>query len=162
MRASRRESPESWSTWALTKAVTRIHHHLKALKKVGSVDVGQQAGGIDLSPITAEITYGLERIAMFLSRVNSVYDVMWNESLSYGQVRRQDEVDLSRYGFEIADVELQSQIFDRYEQESRRALEAGCARGAGPGAGGNRDLGRSRRGGPPGARPGRARGHDEL
>ena len=86
----------------------------------------QQAGGIDLSPITAEITYGLERIAMFLSKVNSVYDVMWNESLSYGAVRRQDEVDLSRYGFEIADVELQSLVFDRYEQESRRALEAGC------------------------------------
>ena len=86
----------------------------------------QQAGGIDLSPITAEITYGLERIAMFLSKVNSVYDVMWNESLSYGAVRRQDEVDLSRYGFEIADVELQSLLFDRYEQESRRALEAGC------------------------------------
>ncbi len=63
---------------------------------------------------------------MFLSKVNSVYDVMWNESLSYGAVRRQDEVDLSRYGFEIADVELQSLLFDRYERESRRALEAGC------------------------------------
>jgi glycyl-tRNA synthetase alpha chain len=86
----------------------------------------QQAGGVDLSPITAEITYGLERIAMFLSRVNSVYDVMWNESLSYGAVRRQDEVDLSRYGFEIADVELHSLVFDRYEREARRALEAGC------------------------------------
>jgi glycyl-tRNA synthetase alpha chain len=86
----------------------------------------QQAGGIDLSPITAEITYGLERIAMFLSKVKSVYDVMWNESLSYGAVRRQDEVDLSRYGFEVADVELQSLVFDRYERESRRALEAGC------------------------------------
>jgi glycyl-tRNA synthetase alpha chain len=86
----------------------------------------QQAGGIDLSPITAEITYGLERIAMFLSKVDSVYDVMWNESLSYGAVRRQDEVDLSRYGFEIADVELQSLVFDRYEREAGRALEAGC------------------------------------
>jgi glycyl-tRNA synthetase alpha chain len=86
----------------------------------------QQAGGIDLSPITAEITYGLERIAMFLSKVNSVYDVMWNESLSYGAVRRQDEVDLSRYGFEIADVELQALVFDRFEREARRALEAGC------------------------------------
>src|SRR5204863_7652659 len=86
----------------------------------------QQAGGIDLSPITAEITYGLERIAMFLSKVDSVYDVMWNESLSYGAVRRQDEVDLSRYGFEIADVELQSLVFDRFEREARRALEAGC------------------------------------
>ena len=51
---------------------------------------------------------------------------MWNESLSYGAVRRQDEVDLSRYCFEIADVELHSLVFDRYEREARRALEAGC------------------------------------
>jgi glycyl-tRNA synthetase alpha chain len=86
----------------------------------------QQAGGIDLSPITAEITYGLERIAMFLSKVNSVYDVMWSQTLSYGAVRRQDEVDLSRYGFEIADVEFHSLVFDRYEREAKRALEAGC------------------------------------
>ncbi len=86
----------------------------------------QQAGGIDLSPITAEITYGLERIAMFLSKVNSIYDVMWNETLSYGEVRRAEEVELSRYGFEVADVELQALLFDRHEREAKRALEAGC------------------------------------
>ncbi len=86
----------------------------------------QQAGGIDLSPITAEITYGLERIAMFLSKVNSIYDVMWNETVSYGEVRRAEEVELSRYGFEVADVELQGLLFDRYEREAGRALEAGC------------------------------------
>jgi glycyl-tRNA synthetase alpha chain len=86
----------------------------------------QQAGGIDLSPITAEITYGLERIAMFLSKVNSIYDVMWNETLSYGEVRRSEEIELSRYAFEVADVGFQGLLFDRYERESRRALEAGC------------------------------------
>jgi glycyl-tRNA synthetase alpha chain len=85
----------------------------------------QQAGGIDLSPISAEITYGLERIAMFLSRVQSVYDVMWNEKLSYGDVRRQEERELSKYGFETADVETAALLLDRYEAEARRALGAG-------------------------------------
>jgi glycyl-tRNA synthetase alpha chain len=85
----------------------------------------QQAGGIDLAPITAEITYGLERIAMFLSKVNSIYDVMWNDTLSYGQVRRSEEVELSRYCFDVADVEFQTLIFERNEREAKRALEAG-------------------------------------
>jgi glycyl-tRNA synthetase alpha chain len=94
----------------------------------------QQAGGIDLSPITAEITYGLERIAMFLSKVNSIYDVMWNETLSYGEVRRAEEVELSRYAFEVADVEFQALLFDRHEREAKRALEAGCVLAAYEGA----------------------------
>jgi len=86
----------------------------------------QQAGGIDLAPISAEITYGLERIAMFLSRVNSIYDVLWSDTLSYGDVRRAEEVELSKYGFEVADVEFHALLFDRYEREAKRALEAGC------------------------------------
>src|SRR4029077_19963322 len=57
----------------------------------------QQAGGIDLAPVSAEITYGLERIAMFLSEACSVFDVIWNDTLSYGQVRRRDEVEMSKY-----------------------------------------------------------------
>jgi glycyl-tRNA synthetase alpha chain len=85
----------------------------------------QQAGGIDLAPITAEITYGLERIAMFLSKVNSIYDVMWNETLTYGEVRREEEVELSKYAFETADVALAALLLDRNEAEARRALEAG-------------------------------------
>ncbi len=85
----------------------------------------QQAGGIDLAPISAEITYGLERIAMFLSKVNSIYDVMWNDTLSYGEVRRTEERELSRYGFEVADVELAMTVLERQEAEGRRALEAG-------------------------------------
>ena len=90
----------------------------------------QQAGGIDLAPITAEITYGLERIAMFLAKVNSIYDVMWNGTLSYGQVRHRDEVEMSRYCFEVADVEFQTLLFERNEAEARRALAAGCVRPA--------------------------------
>jgi glycyl-tRNA synthetase alpha chain len=85
----------------------------------------QQAGGIDLSPISAEITYGLERIAMFLSKVNSIYDVMWNDTLSYGEVRKAEERELSRYNFEVADIELAMVTLDRQEAEARRALEAG-------------------------------------
>ena len=85
----------------------------------------QQAGGIDLAPISAEITYGLERIAMFLNKVHSIYDVPWTESLRYGQVRRTEEEELSRYYFEVADVELASLLLDRWEAEARRALAAG-------------------------------------
>ena len=79
----------------------------------------QQAGGIDLAPISAEITYGLERIAMFLNKVDSIYDVPWTESLTYGQVRRTEEEELSRYYFEVADVELAALLLDRWEAEAR-------------------------------------------
>jgi glycyl-tRNA synthetase alpha chain len=85
----------------------------------------QQAGGIDLSPISAEITYGLERIAMFLSKVDSIYDVMWNETLSYRELRRSEEFELSKYFFETADVDLATLLLDRYEGEAHRALDAG-------------------------------------
>ena len=85
----------------------------------------QQAGGIDLSPITAEITYGLERIAMFLNKLDSVFDVPWSADMTYGQVRKRDEVELSQYVFEVADAELAALVFDRSEAEARRALAAG-------------------------------------
>jgi glycyl-tRNA synthetase alpha chain len=85
----------------------------------------QQAGGIDLQPVSAEITYGLERIAMFLNKLDSVYDVMWNDTLSYGQVRRRDEIELSKYDFEVADAELAQWMLDRHEREARRCLDAG-------------------------------------
>ena len=85
----------------------------------------QQAGGIDLAPISAEITYGLERIAMFLNKVDSIYDVPWTESLTYGQIRRSEEEELSRYYFEVADVEFAALLLDRWEAEARRALAAG-------------------------------------
>ena len=85
----------------------------------------QQAGGIDLAPVSAEITYGLERIAMFLNKVDSIYDVPWTESLTYGQIRRSEEEELSRYYFEVADVELATLLLDRWEAEAKRALAAG-------------------------------------
>ncbi len=85
----------------------------------------QQVGGLELNPISAEITYGLERIAMFLGRHRSVYDVEWVAGTSYGQVRHQDEVESSHYYFEIADVDFLQQQFDGCEKESMRCLEHG-------------------------------------
>ncbi len=85
----------------------------------------QQAGGLELSPISAEITYGLERITMFLGLSRSVYDIAWVAGgPTYGQVRHQDEVELSRYDFEVADVEFHKAQFEGYEREARRCLEA--------------------------------------
>jgi glycyl-tRNA synthetase alpha chain len=85
----------------------------------------QQAGGIDCEPVTCEITYGLERIAMYLCRATSVFDVPWNESLTYGDVRHGEEVELSRYSRDLADVEFTTSLFERNEREARLALAAG-------------------------------------
>jgi len=85
----------------------------------------QQAGGIDLAPCTAEITYGLERLTMFLTRTRNVFDIEWAPGVKYGEVRKQDEYEVSKYGFEVADTALLAQLFDQYEAESRRCLEAG-------------------------------------
>ncbi len=85
----------------------------------------QQAGGIDLSPVTAEITYGLERLTMFLARKDSVFDIEWAPGIRYGEVRRQDEYEVSRYGFEAADTGLLTLLFERFEAESKRCLAQG-------------------------------------
>jgi glycyl-tRNA synthetase alpha chain len=85
----------------------------------------QQAGGLDLSPVSAEITYGLERIAMFLSKVNSIYDIRWNSQTTYGQVRRAEEYEMSKYYFEAANTERTAMLLDQYEQEAQECLAAG-------------------------------------
>jgi len=85
----------------------------------------QQAGGLDLAPISVEITYGLERIAMYLQEVDNVYDLAWNEHIKYGHVHHQGEVEFSKYNFELADVDMIFQCFDLAEAESRRLVEAG-------------------------------------
>ena len=85
----------------------------------------QQAGGIDLTPVSAEITYGLERIAMFLSKVDSIYDIRWSDRVSYGEVRRAEEREMSRYYFESANTERTALLLDRYEQEAKECLSAG-------------------------------------
>ena len=86
----------------------------------------QQAGGLDLQPISAEITYGLERITMFLGLSRSIYDIEWVAGgPSYGQIRHQDEHEMSRYYFELADVAFLQQQLDGWEREAKRCLEAG-------------------------------------
>jgi glycyl-tRNA synthetase alpha chain len=84
----------------------------------------QQAGGIDLAPISAEITYGLERIAMYLQDVDDVYALRWSKDRLYREVRHEEEFQLSRYSFELADVELHRRLFDSYLAEGWRTLQA--------------------------------------
>jgi glycyl-tRNA synthetase alpha chain len=85
----------------------------------------QQAGGLELKPISAEITYGLERLTMFLSLSQSLYEIDWVEGLKYGQVRKQEEYELSRYYFEVADVAFLQAQFEGYEKEANRCLGEG-------------------------------------
>ena len=82
----------------------------------------QQSGGVDLEPISVELTYGLERIAAFLQNVEDVYQVRWNESATYGDMRRREELELSVYDFEKADPEVCRKILDLYEGEATRLL----------------------------------------
>jgi glycyl-tRNA synthetase alpha chain len=85
----------------------------------------QQAGGIEVRPVAGEITYGIERIAMFLQGVDNVYDLKWNDTLTYGDVHHRGEVEWSVHNFEAADVPLQLRLFDEYERESRALIERG-------------------------------------
>ncbi|MDD2432138.1 MAG: glycine--tRNA ligase subunit alpha [Clostridia bacterium] len=83
----------------------------------------QQCGGLDCHPVSAEITYGLERLAMFIQEKENVYEIEWVDSITYGQVHYQAEVDYSHYNFAVADSELLFKLFDAYEQETLRVLE---------------------------------------
>jgi len=86
----------------------------------------QQVGGLDCKPVTGEITYGLERIAMYLQNVNSVYDLIWTESaggtVTYGDIYHQNEVEMSTYNFEKADTEMLFGQFDNYEKQSQALI----------------------------------------
>lgn len=89
----------------------------------------QQVGGLECRPVTGEITYGLERIAMYLQGVDSVYDLIWSDGpmgqVTYGDVFLQNEIEMSEYNFEHADVESLFTTFDTCERESQRMIEAG-------------------------------------
>jgi len=85
----------------------------------------QQAGGIRLDPISVEITYGLERIAMYIQEKENVFDLMWNEKITYGEIHKKGEWELSVYNFELADVDMLLKLFDMYEKESIRLSEKG-------------------------------------
>ena len=87
----------------------------------------QQVGGLDCKPVTGEITYGLERIAMYLQGVESVYDLIWTQgpqrTINYGDVFQQNEVEMSAYNFDYANVEFMFSSFDTYEQECQKLIQ---------------------------------------
>ncbi|MCD8024403.1 MAG: glycine--tRNA ligase subunit alpha [Candidatus Gastranaerophilales bacterium] len=83
----------------------------------------QQVGGLEVKPVALEITYGLERIAMYLQNVDSVFDVMWNKKLKYGDIYLQNEIEQSKYNFEYSSPERLFQIFDLSEAESYSCIE---------------------------------------
>jgi len=83
----------------------------------------QQVGGIDCKPITGEITYGLERLAMYLQGVDNVYNLKWTESLSYGDVYHQNEVEQSTYNFEHSDADFLFTAFGAYEKQAKHLME---------------------------------------
>jgi len=85
----------------------------------------QQCGGIDLKPISVEITYGLERLAMYLQGVDNVFDIVWVDGVTYGDVYHQNEVEQSRYNFEAADTSLLFQLFESHEREAGRLVAEG-------------------------------------
>ena len=102
-----------WEVWLNGQEITQFTYF-------------QQAGGLELNPVSVEITYGLERIALALQGKDAVWDIEWLGSLSYGDVFRQSEIEHCRYYFELADVDGLRQTYDVYEAESRRALAAGA------------------------------------
>lgn len=85
----------------------------------------QQVGGIDMALVPAEITYGIERIAMYVQKVENVYDLNWVGNVSYGDVHLSGEIEHSHYNFEIADTKMLFQLFSMYENEAKQVLNAG-------------------------------------
>lgn len=85
----------------------------------------QQVGSVDVKPVSSEITYGLERIAMYIQEVENVYDIDWNGTYTYGDVFHQNEFEQSTYNFELADTKLLFDLFDKYEAEAIRVIKLG-------------------------------------
>ncbi len=83
----------------------------------------QQVGSLDLPVVSVEITYGLERIAMYLQNVDSVYDILWGQGLKYGDIYKEAERQWSIYNFELADVDMLFKTFDMYEKEGFKLIE---------------------------------------
>jgi glycyl-tRNA synthetase alpha chain len=85
----------------------------------------QQVGGLDTSPVSVEITYGLERLASYIQDKENVYELEWVDGITYGDVFHQNEVEQSAYTFEVSDVKMLFTLFNMYETEAKRAMEAG-------------------------------------
>ena len=85
----------------------------------------QQVGSIDVNPVTVEITYGLERLAMYIQGKDNVYDLEWVKGVAYGDIFKQNEYEQSVYNFELSDTALLFSLFDNYEKEAKRIVKEG-------------------------------------
>jgi glycyl-tRNA synthetase alpha chain len=85
----------------------------------------QQVGGIDLKPVSLEITYGLERIAMYLQGIDNVYEIKWGKGIKYGEIHKQGEIEFSKFNFDYSNPELLMTQFESCERESKRMNELG-------------------------------------
>ncbi len=83
----------------------------------------QQCGSIDLSPISVELTYGIERICMYIQGIDNVYDIQWNDRFTYRDIHHRGEVEFSHYNFNVADTELYFKLFDLFEKECLSILD---------------------------------------
>jgi glycyl-tRNA synthetase alpha chain len=83
----------------------------------------QQAGGFDCKPVSVEITYGLERLAMYLQNKDSVYDINWNEKVKYGDIYLQNEIEHSKYNFDLSDSDMLFKLFEKYENEANNLIK---------------------------------------
>jgi len=98
-----------WEVWLDSLEVTQFTYF-------------QQVGGINLEPICVELTYGLERIAMFLQEKFNLFELDWNDKVSYGDVHKEREIEYCGYHFEKSNIELNRQLFQKYEEEASRLL----------------------------------------
>ncbi len=101
-----------WEVWLDTLEVTQFTYF-------------QQVAGKDLNPISAEITYGLERIAMFITGKENAFELDWNDEVSYGDIHREEERQFCEYNFEVSNVDLLWELFYSYEKEANRLLDQG-------------------------------------
>ncbi len=82
----------------------------------------QQVGGFELDPITVELTYGLERLAIYIQGVDSAFDLQWNDEMTYGELYHETDVQFSRFNFDEADIDMHLELFRMYEAECGRLL----------------------------------------
>jgi glycyl-tRNA synthetase alpha chain len=101
-----------WEVWADGMEITQFTYF-------------QQMGGLALKPVSAEITYGLERIAMYLQDKNSFWELKWSDDISYGDVHLESEKEWSAYNFEIASIDMLLDLFERYEKEFQLVIKKG-------------------------------------
>ena len=101
-----------WEVWLDSMEITQFTYF-------------QQVGGYDLKPVSVELTYGLERIAMYLQKVDNVYNLLWKKGILYGDIHHESEVQFSRYNFDEADRDMHLKLFEFFEKESLRLSHEG-------------------------------------